>query len=61
MEGTLENVEIGSQVYLEEGDDRCGAVRNAARGGRNAIRVYSRIPVSSSSTWMPFVPRTMAK
>lgn len=40
MEQTLANVEIGSQVYLEEGDDPCGAVRDVAPGGRNEIIVY---------------------
>ena len=40
METTLANVEIGSQLYLEEGDDPCGAVRSVATGGRNEITVY---------------------
>jgi hypothetical protein len=40
MEQTLANVEIGSQVYLEEGDDPCGAVREVAPSGRNEITVY---------------------
>ena len=37
MEQTIANVEIGSQVYLEEGDDPCGAVRDVAPSGRNEI------------------------
>jgi hypothetical protein len=40
MEEILENVEIGSQVYLEEGGEVCGAVRGVAPGGSNEITVY---------------------
>jgi hypothetical protein len=40
MDQTLANVEIGSQVYLEEGDDPFGAVRDVAPGDPNEITVY---------------------
>jgi hypothetical protein len=39
MEQKLNNVEIGSQVYLEEGGEPCGAVRGIGRRG-NEITVY---------------------
>jgi hypothetical protein len=35
-----QNIEIGSQVYLEEGGDPCGAVRDVRLGSRNEITVY---------------------
>ena len=34
------NIEIGSQVYLEEGGDPCGAVRNVPLGNRPEITIY---------------------
>ena len=34
------NIEIGSQVYLEEGGDPCGAVRNVSLGNRPEITIY---------------------
>jgi hypothetical protein len=40
MEQTIANVGIGSQVYLEEGDDPRGAVFVVAPSGRNEIIVY---------------------
>ena len=61
MEQALAHVEIGSQVYLEEGDDPCGAVRDVAPGGRHEITVYVEIRESSSSIRTQFVLRTMAK
>jgi hypothetical protein len=33
-------VEIGSQVYLEEGADPCGGVRRVGPGGRPEVVVY---------------------
>jgi len=35
-----QKIEIGSQVYLEEGGDPCGAVRDVRPGSRNEITVY---------------------
>ncbi|HEX6437169.1 MAG TPA: hypothetical protein VF182_08555 [Candidatus Binatia bacterium] len=35
-----ERIEIGSQVYLEEGGDPCGAVRDVRPGSRNEITIY---------------------
>jgi hypothetical protein len=34
------NIEIGSQVYLEEGGDPCGAVRDVRVGNRDEITIY---------------------
>jgi hypothetical protein len=34
------NIEIGSQVYLEEGGDPCGAVRDLRVGNRDEITIY---------------------
>jgi len=34
------NIEIGSQVYLEEGEDPCGAVRDVRLGNRAEITIY---------------------
>jgi hypothetical protein len=34
------NIEIGSQVYLEEGGDPCGAVRDLTVGNRDEITIY---------------------
>ena len=34
------NFEIGAQVYLEEGSDPCGAVRDVRLGNRNEITIY---------------------
>ena len=34
------NIEIGSQVYLEEGGDPCGAVRDVRLGNRDEITIY---------------------
>jgi hypothetical protein len=34
------NIEIGSQVYLEEGGDPCGAVRDVPRANREEITIY---------------------
>ena len=33
-------IEIGSQVYLEEGGDPCGAVRDVPLRNRNEITIY---------------------
>ena len=35
-----EKIEIGSQVYLDEGGDPCGAVRDVGPGSRNEITIY---------------------
>jgi hypothetical protein len=35
-----QNIEIGSQVYLEEGGEPCGAVREVRPGSRDEITVY---------------------
>ena len=35
-----EKIELGSQVYLEEGGDPCGAVRDVRPGSRNEITIY---------------------
>jgi hypothetical protein len=35
-----QSIEIGSQVYLEEGADPCGALRDVRLGNRNEITVY---------------------
>ena len=34
------NIEIGSQVYLEEGGDPCGAVHDLRVGNRDEITIY---------------------
>lgn len=34
------NIEIGSQVYLEEGGDSCGAVRDVRLGNGDEITIY---------------------
>ena len=34
------NIEIGSQVYLEEGGDPCGAVRDVRLENRDEITIY---------------------
>jgi hypothetical protein len=34
------NIEIGAQVYIEEGGDPCGAVRDVRLGNRNEITIY---------------------
>ena len=35
-----QNIEVGSQVYLEEGGEPCGAVRDVRAGNRDEITVY---------------------
>jgi len=46
-------IEIGFQVYLEEGADPCGGVRRVSPGGRPEVVVYIEnggeftVPVSS--------------
>jgi hypothetical protein len=35
----LSNIEVGSQVYLKEGADPCGAVRQLA-ASRNELTIY---------------------
>lgn len=40
MEHDLKKIEIGSQVYLEEGGTPCGAVRDAAPAAGDEIVVY---------------------
>lgn len=40
MDVKLTDVGIGFQVYVEEGADPCGAVRNVAPAGRPEIVVY---------------------
>ena len=55
------NIDIGAQVYLEEGGDPCGAVRDVRLGNRNEITIYVEIREISLSPWMPFARRTMAK
>ena len=34
------NIEIGSQVYLKEGGDPCGAVRDVPPDNRDEITIY---------------------
>jgi hypothetical protein len=34
------DIEIGSQVYLEEGGDSCGAVRDVRRGNGDEITIH---------------------
>lgn len=34
------NIEIGSQVYLEEGGEPCGAVRDVRLGSGDEITIY---------------------
>jgi hypothetical protein len=36
----VKNIKVGDQVYLEEGGEECGAVRQVAPGGRDEITVY---------------------
>jgi hypothetical protein len=40
MEDKVKAIEIGSQVYLEEGGKDFGAVRRIAPGGRDELVVY---------------------
>lgn len=40
MEHRLDHVEIGFQVYLEEGADPCGAVREVGPDRRDEITIY---------------------
>jgi len=40
MEEILRSVEVGDQVFLEEGDEECGAVRDVAPEGRPELVVY---------------------
>lgn len=60
MDQALENIEIGSQVYVQEGDDPFGAVRDVTPS-RREITVYVENAGELSSNRTPFVRRTMAK
>ena len=35
-----ERIEVGAQVYLEEGGDPCGAVRDVRPGSCNELTIY---------------------
>ena len=37
---TLDAIQVGHQVFLEEGGEECGAVRDVAPHGRREIVVY---------------------
>ncbi|HLY38889.1 MAG TPA: hypothetical protein VKU61_12685 [Candidatus Binatia bacterium] len=40
MEAKLRSVRVGDQVFLEEGGEECGAVRDVRPEGRDEIVVY---------------------
>jgi hypothetical protein len=40
MAAKLSAIRVGDQVYLKEGGEECGAVREVAPGGRDEITVY---------------------
>ena len=40
MEATLGSVRLGDQIFLEEGGEECGAVREVRPEGRAEILVY---------------------
>ncbi|HEY1371732.1 MAG TPA: hypothetical protein VGH50_04625 [Candidatus Binatia bacterium] len=40
MDAKLSAIRVGDQVYLKEGAEECGAVREVAPGGRDEITVY---------------------
>ena len=40
MDDMLRSVQLGDQVFLEEGGEECGAVRDVAPDGRPELIVY---------------------
>jgi hypothetical protein len=40
MDERLNDIAIGYQVYLEEGAEECGAVREVAPAGRPEVTIY---------------------
>lgn len=40
MASHVSAIEVGFQVFLEEGGDECGAVRDVLPGGRHEIVIY---------------------
>ena len=40
MDEMLRSVQVGDQVFLEEGGEECGAVRDVAPTGRPELAVY---------------------
>ena len=54
-------IEIGSQVYLEEGGDPCGAVRDVGLENSDEITIYVENSESLSFPWTSLARRTTAK